>query len=150
MVDKMGQMNFDRKRCRVVYLRQETKSFDVKGHPVGSVAYFVDRENEVVYYQVMSFNPKDTFRREIGYNGVITRLQRSPIKIASRKDARMHEIVYNIMTDIVKTPRSVFSDSVQREASRWIKESNESFGSPEVEIVASEHKYSGSVPAQYR
>lgn len=120
-VNSEGDQDF-RRNCRVIYFRKPATGDSKKGHPIGSLAYKVDRDAKQVIYEVMTCNPNDTFDRKIAYRGAITRLQRSPFTAAIVEDSSTHDILYKIMYDIVNViPDGAFPRRIVKAAKEWMR-----------------------------
>jgi hypothetical protein len=121
-------MQFDRSKVRVHYLRDlatirpklpskneklETTSF-TRGNPVGCIVSFVDKENDVIYFQYAISHPKDCFVKQRAVQIATGRLDQKPWIIQGVPSSK-HEIYAKIVSYIVKN--SEFLSNV-RKASR--------------------------------
>lgn len=75
---------------------------DRKRHPVGCIAFQVNRTNNTISYQLSVLNPVDDFKRKLARHLALGRMVETPITLSlSNPMDGMHEITMCIMKDIL-------------------------------------------------
>jgi hypothetical protein len=104
---------FDKSKVRIHYVRDlttvrpklpskdEKKNLSTRGVPVGCIATFVDKENDVIYFQYAISHPKDCFIKQRAVQIASGRLDDKPFRVSGVPCSK-HEIYAKVVSVIVR------------------------------------------------
>jgi hypothetical protein len=97
---------------RIMFLR------DRSGNAIGCVVISIDRNKKKAYFNISVQNPADTFNRKLARQLAIGRMIESPMTVALKKDATMHDVTAAVMLSI-RANKDLPKRAVQA-ASNWL------------------------------